>query len=100
MFVVGQLFSSLALLFGILFKVIYFLLVIRIILSWFQVDPFSEPARTLYQITEPILEPLRRIPFLQIGPLDLSSILAFFILNFLENVIVVGLQRLAIHFSG
>jgi len=42
MFIFAQLFSSLALLFSMLFKIIYFLLVIRIILSWFVRDSYSE----------------------------------------------------------
>ena len=100
MFIIGQLFSSLALLFSLLFKILYFLLVIRIILSWFQVDPFSGPAATLYQITDPLLSPFRKIPFLQMGPLDLSPILAFFVLNLLDNIVVSFFQRLAIQFSG
>ena len=62
MFVVGQLFSSLAVLFAMFFKVLYFFLVVRIVLSWFQVSPFSEPANVVYQITEPLLAPLRKLP--------------------------------------
>ena len=100
MFIIGQLFSSLALLFSLLFKILYFLLVIRIILSWFQTDPFSGPAYTIYQITDPILAPFQRIPFLRVGPLDLSPIFAFIILNLTSNIIVSFLERLAVHFNG
>ena len=47
MFILGQFFASLALLFSMVFKMVYFLLVIRILLSWFPVDPYNEIIRAL-----------------------------------------------------
>ena len=99
MFVLGQLFSSLAVLFAMIFKILYFILVLRIILSWFQVDPFSEPVATLYRVTEPILEPLRKLP-LRVGMIDFSPILAFILLTFLDNFVVGVLQQLAFHYGA
>lgn len=98
MFILGQLFSSLALLFGMIFNVIYFLLVIRIILSWFQVNPYNEIVQILYKITEPILAPFKKLP-LQIGMIDLSPILAFIVLAFLRNFVVGILTQLAYKFG-
>ncbi len=99
MFILGQLFASLALLFSMVFKMIYFLLVIRIILSWFPVDPYNEIIRALHAITEPILEPLRKLP-LRIGMIDLSPVIAFVIITFLDNFVVGVLRRLAIQFGA
>ena len=99
MFIFGQLFASLALLFSMIFKVIYFLLVIRIIISWFQVNPFSEPVNLLYRITEPILLPLKRLP-LQIGMIDFSPIVAFFLLYVLDFFVVGSLRGLAYQFGA
>jgi YggT family protein len=98
MFIIGQLFASLAILFSMLFKVIYFLLVIRIILSWFQVDPYSELAGILYRITDPVLAPFRRLP-LQVGGFDFSPILAFLALSFLDSFVVGVLRQLAYQFG-
>ncbi len=98
MFILGQFFASLAVLFSMIFKVIYFLLVIRIVLSWFQVNPFSEPVSILYRITEPILLPLRKLP-LQIGMVDFSAVVAFILISFLDHFIVGILQQLAYKFS-
>lgn len=99
MFIVGQFFASLAVLFSMVFKVIYFLLVIRIIVSWFQVNPFSEPINLLYRVTEPILLPLRRLP-LQVGMIDFSPIVAFILLTFLDHFIVGIFQQLAYQFGA
>ena len=98
MFIFGQFFASLAVLFSMLFKVIYFLLVIRIVLSWFQVNPFSEPVSLLYKITEPLLIPLRKLP-LQVGMIDFSPVIAFILLSFLDHFVVGVLQQLAYRFS-
>ena len=99
MFILAQLFSSLALLFSMIFKILYFLLVIRIILSWFPVDPSNSVVSILYQITDPLLAPLRRIP-LQIGTIDLTPIFAFLTLAFLDHFVVGIFTWLAYRFSG
>lgn len=98
MFILGQFFNSLALLFSILFTIIYFLLVIRIIISWFRVDPYNELVQTLYRITDPILAPFRKLP-LQIGMIDLSPIVAFILLSFVNSLVVGILRQLAARFS-
>lgn len=98
MFVFGQLFSSLAVLFSMIFKVLYFLLVIRIILSLFQVNPYSDIVSTLYQITDPILLPFRRLP-LQIGMIDFSPLVAFLLIGFLDSFLVGVLKQLAYQFG-
>lgn len=99
MAIVGQLFESLAFLAELIFRILYFLLVIRIILSWFSVDTFSEPARTLYKITDPILEPFRKLP-LQISGIDFSPILAFVAINFVGNFIVRLFHQLSVQFTS
>ena len=94
MFVLGELFKSLAFLFNTIFNILYFLLIIRIILSWFAVNPYNEIVQILYRITDPILAPFRRLP-LQIGFIDFSPIIAFMALWFLRNFIVGVLSHYA-----
>ncbi len=98
MFIIGQLFSSLAVLFSMVFKILYFLLVLRIIISWFQVEPFSEPVATLYRLTDPLLLPFRRLP-LRVGAVDFSPILAFLVLTFLDHFLVGLFQQIAYRFG-
>ncbi len=98
MFILGQFFNSLALLFNMLFTIIYFLLVVRIIISWLRVDPYNELVQTLYRITDPILAPFRKLP-LQIGMIDLSPVVAFILLSFVNSLVVGILKQLALRFS-
>jgi YggT family protein len=94
MFVVGEVVRSLALLISLVFNVVYFVLVIRIILSWVGADPYNEIVRVIYAITEPILAPFRRLP-LQAGAIDFSPILAFIVLAVLRNFIINILYQIA-----
>jgi len=94
MFILGQLLASLAYLFNMIFNILYFLLVIRIILSWFGVNPYSELVQVLFRITDPILMPFRKLP-LQVGAIDFSPILAFMVLWFLRSFVVGVLSHYA-----
>lgn len=99
MFILAQLFSSLAMLFSMIFKILYFLLVIRIILSWFPVDPSNSVVNALTQVTDPLLALFRRLP-LQIGMMDFTPILAFLTLAFLDHFVVGILSQLALRFAS
>ena len=69
--------------FAVQFYVI--ILFARIILSWFPITPGSLLASVfsvLYNLTEPVLGPLRRlIP--PLGMFDLSPLIVFFVIQFL-----------------
>jgi len=97
MVIVQELIRSLTLLVQIFFTILYWMLVIRIVLSWFGVNPettFNEMLGVLFQVTDILLAPFRRLP-LRIGTLDLSPIVAFVTLQFLQHVILIGLSSLA-----
>jgi YggT family protein len=95
MYILGQLLASLAYLANMVFNILYFLLVIRIILSWFGINPYNEIVQILLRITDPILAPFRRLP-LHVGFIDFSPILAFMVLWFLRDFVVGVLSHYAI----
>ncbi len=99
MFILGELFQSLAMLANGICQILYWLLFARIVLSWFPVDPFNNIVQFLMQITEPLLMPFRRLP-LQIGMLDLTPLVAFVALSFLNRVLVRSLLMLAYKFGA
>ncbi|HHB89852.1 MAG TPA: YggT family protein [Anaerolineae bacterium] len=72
---------------NLLFTILEFAILIRVLLSWVRVDPYNPLVRILYQITEPILAPFRRLIPPTAG-LDFSPILAFFALEVLRRVIL------------
>ncbi len=99
MFVFGIVFQGLALLVHGICTLLYWLLFARIIISWIPVDPFSGPVQFLIQVTDPVLAPLRRLP-LQIGMLDLSPLVAFFMLFITDKILVTVFMKLAYQFGG
>jgi YggT family protein len=64
-----------------------FVIFVRIILSWFPINPggpLGQITRVLFQVTEPVLGPARRI-IPSIGPLDISPIVVVIALGFVQN---------------
>ena len=69
-------------------------ILIRILLSWFPIDPNNRLIVILYEITEPILGPIRRlIPSL--AGFDISPILALVLIQVTESVLLTVLAQLA-----
>jgi YggT family protein len=71
----------------ILFNILIFAIVGRALLSWFNVGPSNPIGRILYEITEPILGPMRRV-IPMIGMLDISPIVAILLLTFMQGLIL------------
>lgn len=62
-------------------------ILLRVLISWIQPDPYNPIVRVIYDITEPILAPLRRyIP--PLGGFDLTPMVALILLDLLERVIL------------
>lgn len=62
----------------------------RIILSWFpasQSGSFASITRVLYQVTEPVLGPARRV-IPSLGPIDISPLVVFIGLRLLQGLLV------------
>ena len=70
-----------------LLQIYSFVLLARIVLSWIpNVDRSNQIVQLLYQLTEPVLEPVRRtIP--PLGMIDLSPIIVFIGLRILQSVL-------------
>ena len=64
---------------------------IRVLLSWFPIDPRNPLVSLLYDITEPILEPLRRV-VPRMGMFDLSPLVALLLIQLLGNLAVNALR--------
>lgn len=97
MFVLSEFFKALAHLFNTVFSILYFLLIVRIVLSWFAVNQYNEIVQVIYKITDILLAPFRRLP-LQVGFIDLSPIVAFLALWFVRDLVVGILLQLAYRF--
>jgi len=67
-------------------EIINFLILVRIVLSFVPNGYNNQIGHLVYQITEPILAPIRRI-LPNTGMIDFSPLILFFILSFIRTVI-------------
>jgi YggT family protein len=79
---------------GILLQVLWLAILVRVILSWFPVDPSNPIIRLVWDVTEPILAPFRKV-IPRIGMFDLSPLAAFLVISFLQQALGSG----ALHFG-
>ena len=67
----------------------------RVVVSWVNADPHNPIVRFLYNATEPVLQKLRRLLPLYAGGFDLSPIIAWIGIVFLQRFLVHSLYDLA-----
>lgn len=69
-------------------KIIQYAIFARVIISWLPISRDNQFIRLLYQITEPILAPVRNIiqksSFGKNMMIDFSPIIAFFLIGFVQ----------------
>jgi len=77
---------------GYLLTVYIIILFCRVVLSWFPLQPgtiLAQVNRVLFDITEPVLRPFRRI-IPPVGMFDISFIVVIILLYFLRDLVVAG----------
>lgn len=75
------------LLLGWTFALMYLALFVRVIGSWFQLNPYRGPMRLAHALTEPLLAPIRSV-LPTFGMIDLSPIAAYFLLRLIESFLI------------
>jgi YggT family protein len=75
------------------FQLYEFLILIRVLLTWITTDPYSPVIRhpivqILHRVTEPVLQPLRRVIPPIGGTVDISPVIALILLEILRRVLV------------
>lgn len=76
------------------FEVMIWLVVIRCLLSFVRHNPYQPVIRFIYEVTEPVMAPFRRlIP--AVGGIDFSPIVVFLVLELVRQL-VLGVIRMLI----
>lgn len=71
---------------NLLYWVFWILILIRVILSFVQINPYHPAVQMVYQLTEPILEPIRNI-MPRTGMIDFSPLIALLLLGLLRRLL-------------
>lgn len=94
--VLGNFVFAIAKLLDLAISLYVIIIIIRAILSWFNPNPYGSGMMFLTRITDPVLERIRRLLPLGGGVgLDLSPIIAIFVLLFIKYFLVVSLYDIS-----
>jgi YggT family protein len=64
----------------------YYVMLARVLMSWFNPNPYNPIVDGIYRLTEPVLSPIRRV-LPSMGGFDLSPLVVFVVLVYLQRFI-------------
>lgn len=94
MFIIGNFIIAVAKILQVIFGATKLVIIVRAIVSWVNPDPFNPIVQFLQRVTEPLLEPIRRL-FPPMG-VDISPIIAILFIYFLEIFLVPSLMGIGL----
>ena len=96
MFVLANFILAAAKILDLTLTALWWLILIRALLSWVNPDPYNQIVLFLYKVTEPILYPIRRrLPAHFRFGIDISPLIAFLLIMFLKYFLVNTLLGIA-----
>lgn len=94
MFIIGNFIIALATVIDYALVFYMWIVIARAVLSWVNPDPYNQIVRIIHNLTEPVLYQIRnRLP-VTFGGIDLSPIIIFLIIIFLQKFVVTSLHVL------
>ena len=79
----------------------WWIVVIAVLLTWVNPDPYNPIVRFLRGVTEPVFYQIRRrLPFVVISGIDLSPIVVLLLIEVVRMVVVVPLAQLGYQFGA
>lgn len=94
MFIIGNFIIALATVIDYVLVFYMWIVIARAVLSWVNPDPYNQIVRIINNLTEPVLYQIRnRLP-VTFGGIDLSPIIIFLIIIFLQKFVVTSLHVL------
>ena len=98
MFILGNLLQAVTLILNSLLTLYFWVLVIRVVMSWVNADPYNQIVRFFASVTDPVLYAVRRwLPFpTVIGMVDLTPLLLLLFIQFLQIFVIGSLSDVAL----
>ncbi len=98
MFIIGYFLEAFARILNFALNCFLWIVVAKAILSWVSPDPFNPIVRFVNGVTEPVLYRIRSWIPLNFSGFDLSPIIVFLIIIFLQSFVVKSIARLSLYF--
>jgi YggT family protein len=95
MFIFANLLLAIAKILDILLTVYMWIVIIRALISWVNPDPYNPIVRFLHAVTDPVLNPIRRIIGYRLGPIDISPMVVILAIIFVKYFLIGSLIELA-----
>ncbi|WP_300328303.1 YggT family protein [Fusobacterium sp.] len=73
---------------NLVIEILKIVIVIRVVLSWVAPTTRNDFTEAVYSITEPMLKPFRMLLPLGYSRIDISPILAYFVLNLIRKLAI------------
>lgn len=94
MFMFGNFIKAIADLLNFVLSAYIWIIIARAVISWVNADPYNPVVRFLHQVTDPLLNRIRRfLPAM--GGFDLSPMVLIFAIIFLQSFLVPTLRQIA-----
>ncbi|MDR2341411.1 MAG: YggT family protein, partial [Campylobacteraceae bacterium] len=71
----------------IVINIYIWIIIASALISWIRPNPYNPIIRTLYSLTEPIYNTIRKVIPTTFGMIDIAPMIVLFILIFLNNLI-------------
>lgn len=92
---------AIAMVLDYLLTMYWWIVVIAVLLTWVNPDPYNPIVRFLRGVTEPVFYQIRRrLPFIVISGIDLSPIVVLLLIEVIRMVLVVPLRQLGSQFAA
>lgn len=95
MFLLGNFLFAAAKLLNYALQIYMWIIIARAVLSWVSPDPYNPVVRFVHNVTEPVMGRIRKYLPVTFGGIDLSPIIIFMIIMFLQEFVVNSLFMMA-----
>jgi YggT family protein len=96
MFLISNFLLATAQVLNLLLQFYTIILIVRVITTWVNADPYNPIVRFLYNATEPLMYRVRRTLPVVFGGIDFSPLVVLLAVYFLQGFLVQSLQDLAL----
>jgi YggT family protein len=95
MFLFSNFLTAIATVLSYALNIYMWIVIARAVLSWVSPDPYNPVVRFIHNLTEPVLYQVRRRLPVVFGGIDLSPVVVFLAILFMEQFVVKSLFQLA-----
>lgn len=97
MFVLSNLLQAVATILDQVLRLYSLVIMIAVLISWVHPDPFNPIVAFLRSVTEPVFNWVRqKMPFIQVGMIDLAPLVVFIGIQLIQMVVVRSLIDLSV----